>query len=694
MNYAEICFWEFGDRVKNWVTLNEPFRFTYFGYVTGISAPGRGGKSKEGDIEVEPYIVAYNLINCHASAYKKYQEEFKELRRQLNYEYPRENSWVMGYFTKLCESSPLFTYHYDFKSLKIYLDSFPSFVMAEEKNLLAYNYNHDPKVQRRDFPSDFMFGVGTSAYQIEGAWKEDGKGLHIWDCFALRHPENITDGSNACVTVDFYHKMKEDVQVLKKMGVNSFRFSISWSRILPGGKVSMGKSLEGINFYNKLIDELKANDIEPFVTLFHWDLPNALEEEYMGFLSPKIVDDFVNYAEICFWEYGDRVKNWVTLNEPFRFTYYGYVKGRFAPGRGGVNHEDETETEPYNVAYNLINCHAAAYKKYQDDFKEAQNGKVGITLDVNFFKPFSGDKKDVKAVEYAYDFMFGLFMEPITSGDWPKNVQKFARMGSVHYPQGRNESVIPSFTIDQKETLKQSYDFLGINYYTASFAKSVESSGLSKGFETDMRYEESVKDISGNYAGEPAFDGTWVFLCAKELVDLLFYIKKTYKVENYFVITENGAPEENEDGSYFDSGNDPEKKKVIKTYEQVKDDEFRVKYIKWHLEAIRRANSRWTVDSIIWKKHLVMGYFVWSFTDSYEWSGGYTQRFGLNYVDYKNNLLRYPKSSALWYKKFLSGDKTSKETHVLTEAIQAEDKVSGEPSITSESDRKKRKIKA
>ncbi|KAM0009731.1 putative beta-glucosidase [Helianthus debilis subsp. tardiflorus] len=516
--------------------------------------------------------------------------------------------------------------------------------MAQEQIIIFpdNNYNHDPNVKRHDFPADFMFGVGTSAYQIEGAWNADGKGLQIWDCFTLRHPEKIADGSNACVTVDSYNKMKEDVRLLKNMGVKYYRFSISWSRILPGGKVSLGKNLEGINYYNKLIDELKANHIEPFVTLFHWDLPNALEEEYMGFLSSKIVDDFVNYAEICFWEFGDRVKNWVTLNEPYRFTYAGYVQGTFAPGRGGENQDGDPETEPYIVAYNLLNCHAAAYRKYQEDFKDVQKGKVGITLDTNFFKPFRGRhcKEDVKAVEYAYDFMFGLFMEPLTSGDWPKNVHKFATTPSHHHPQGR---YLPVFTDHQKKMLKQSYDFLGINYYTANFAKFKDdsSSSLSTGFLSDCHYEASGKDPYGNNIGGVAFDGSWVYLCAHELVDLLHHIKQAYKVEKYIVITENGAPDKNDDG---------------KTYEEVRNDEFRLKYIKWHLEAIRRVNSVRLLTSE-GTKPLVMGYFVWSFTDSFEWGSGYTLRFGMNYVDYKNNLQRYPKKSALWFKKFLSEDK-------------------------------------
>ncbi|PWA79244.1 glycoside hydrolase family 1 [Artemisia annua] len=511
--------------------------------------------------------------------------------------------------------------------------------MAHEL-ILSGKDDHD--IKREDFPRDFMFGVGTSAYQVEGAWNADGKGLSTWDCFTLRHPEKISNGANACVTVDNYSKMKEDVQLLKKMGVNYYRFSLSWSRILPGGKVSMGKNLEGINHYNKLIDELKANDIEPFVTLFHWDLPQALEEEYRGFLSSAIVDDFVNYAEICFWEFGDRVTNWVTLNEPYRYAFSGYVEGSYPPGRGAKNAESDPETEPYIVAYNLLNCHAATYRKYHEDFKDLQKGKVGITLDTNFFKPYRGphNKDDVNAVEYAYDFMFGWFMEPLTKACWPENMERFATSATARHPNGR---ALPTFSYDQRSKLINSYDFLGINYYTANYAKiRGPLAGVASGYETDRQYDSSEVDPNGKPIGEQAYDGSWVYLCAHELVELLLHIRKKYRVTKYIVITENGSPDKND---------------TKKTYEQVRDDNYRIKYIKKHLEAIRTANH---------KNLNVKGYFVWSFMDSFEWSFGYTSRFGMIYVDYRNNLQRYPKKSALWFKKFLSIENGGHRKRALT----------------------------
>ncbi|KAI3829219.1 hypothetical protein L1987_03336 [Smallanthus sonchifolius] len=481
----------------------------------------------------------------------------------------------------------------------------------------SYAQDHASNIKRSDFPDDFIFGVGSSAYQIEGGWRAHGKGLSICDSFSLRYPGLSlfykTGGANGCRSVENYSRMKEDVQLLKKMGVNSYRFSISWSRILPGGKVSMGKSLEGIDHYNKLIDELLANGIEPFVTLFHWDTPNALEEEYMGFLSSKIVDDFVNYADICFWEFGDRVKNWVTLNEPYTFAYGGYVQGIYAPGRGGKNQDGDPQVEPYIVAYNLLNSHAAAYRLYQENYKSFQKGKVGITLNCNYFQPYRGSshQQDIQAVDHAYDFKFGWFMEPLTKGNWPENMQRLAIIPTSDYPNGR---VLPKFSIDQQKTLIASYDFLGINYYYASFAQYQDPSDeIPLGYSTDGHFKKS------------------------------------------------GSPDKNDPG---------------KTYEEARDDTYRLNYIKHHLEAIKLARRN---------KVNVMGYFIWSFMDSFEWSFGYNIRFGMIYVDYMNDLQRYPKRSAVWFRKFLSENKKvsvkSNVTQVNDASNKTEQEIENEPEV-------------
>ncbi|KAL5762793.1 hypothetical protein ACOSP7_019057 [Xanthoceras sorbifolium] len=230
-------------------------------------------------------------------------------------------------------------------------------------------------LKRSSFPAGFLFGVGSSAYQYEGAAHIDGRKPSIWDTFAIDQPERILDHSNGDVPNNFYHRYKEDIALMKEIGLDSFRFSISWSRILPQGKISGRVNQQGVDFYNNLINELISNGIEPFVTLFHWDLPQALEDEYGGFLSPKIVKDFGEYADFCFKEFGDRVKYWVTLNEPNLFSEFGYATGELAPGRCSIYIENcssgNSAIEPYIVTHHLILSHAIAVKLYRKKFQAA-----------------------------------------------------------------------------------------------------------------------------------------------------------------------------------------------------------------------------------------------------------------------------------------------------------------------------------
>ncbi|GLU00229.1 hypothetical protein SLE2022_176100 [Rubroshorea leprosula] len=210
-------------------------------------------------------------------------------------------------------------------------------------------------INRNNFPDGFIFGVGSSAYQVEGATHSDGRKPSIWDTFVRQCPEKISDHSTGDVAEEFYYHYKEDIALMKEIGLDSFRFSISWPRILPGGKNSRGVNQQGVDFYNSLIDELLSNGIQPFVTLFHWDLPQTLEDEYGGFLSPSIVNHYRDYVDFCFNEFGDRVKHWVTLNEPNLFTEFGYADGTAALGRCsdyiGNCIAGNSATEPYLVAH-------------------------------------------------------------------------------------------------------------------------------------------------------------------------------------------------------------------------------------------------------------------------------------------------------------------------------------------------------
>ncbi|XP_021832728.1 cyanogenic beta-glucosidase-like, partial [Prunus avium] len=219
----------------------------------------------------------------------------------------------------------------------------------------------------------------------EGAAKEGGRGPSIWDTFTHKYPEKINDSSNGDITVDQYHRYKEDVGIMKNMGWDAYRFSISWSRLLPNGKLSGGVNKEGIKYYNNLINELLRNGLTPFVTLFHWDLPQTLEDEYGGFLSPHIVNHFQDYAELCYKEFGDRVKHWSTVNEPYTFSNNGYALGSLAPGRCSTWQQlnctgGDSSTEPYLVTHHQLLAHAAAVKLYKNRYQASQNGVIGITL--------------------------------------------------------------------------------------------------------------------------------------------------------------------------------------------------------------------------------------------------------------------------------------------------------------------------
>eukprot|EP00257_Ricinus_communis_P001685 XP_002512147.2 cyanogenic beta-glucosidase [Ricinus communis] len=269
-------------------------------------------------------------------------------------------------------------------------------------------------VRRSSFPAGFKFGTASSAYQYEGAANGYGRGPSIWDTFTHKYPGKIKDRSNGDTAVDSYHRYKEDVAIMKSLGFDAYRFSISWSRLLPRGRLSRGVNQEGIDYYNNLINELLLNGIQPFVTLFHWDLPQALEDEYGGFLSSKIVCDFQNYAELCFSNFGDRVKHWITLNEPLSYANDGYATGLKAPGRcskwislnctGG-----DSGTEPYIIGHNQLLAHAAAVRVYKDKYQMYQKGQIGITLNSEWILPMNSESNGdciaaSRALAFKYDW--------------------------------------------------------------------------------------------------------------------------------------------------------------------------------------------------------------------------------------------------------------------------------------------------
>ncbi|KAJ6803992.1 beta-glucosidase 12-like [Iris pallida] len=487
-------------------------------------------------------------------------------------------------------------------------------------SMLAH-HEDESHLDRRSFPEGFIFGASSAAYQYEGAAKEGSKGPSIWDTFTQAHPEKIADGSNGDVAVDQYHRYKEDVLLMKEMGIDAYRFSISWPRILPNGNLSGGINKEGIDYYNNLIDELLSQGLQPFVTLFHWDTPQGLDEQYGSFLSPRIVKDYHDYVEVCFREFGDRVKHWITFNEPHVFTDYGYASGIFAPGRCssweiGRCKNGDSGKEPYIVGHHILLAHAAAVDLYRNKFQKTQNGKIGMTLDCNWMVPYSDSKSNGDAVERGLDFVFGWFMDPLTQGDYPFNMR--ALVGDR----------LPKFTEQQSNLIKGSFDFIGLNYYSTSYVYSLPiDNTVNKSYNTDSYTTQTALRNGIPIGPKPGTE--WIYVYPQGIQDLLLYTKTKYN-NPVIYITENGLDEKSNEN--------------LSLKEALKDD-VRIDYYRQHIIHVQRAISK-GVD--------VRGYFAWSLLDNFEWASGYSRRYGIYYVDYIDGLKRHPKSSALWFQRFLS----------------------------------------
>ncbi|XP_034674012.1 beta-glucosidase 44-like [Vitis riparia] len=467
-------------------------------------------------------------------------------------------------------------------------------------------------LSRESFPKGFVFGTATSAYQVEGMADKDGRGPSIWDVF-IRKPGIVANNGTGEVAVDQYHRYKEDIDLMKSLNFEAYRFSISWSRIFPEGTGKV--NWKGVAYYNRLINYLLKKGITPYANLYHYDLPLALEKKYNGLLSYRVVKDFADYADFCFKMFGDRVKNWMTFNEPRVVAALGYDNGFFAPGRCSKEYGNCTAgnsgTEPYIVAHHLILSHAAAVQRYREKYQKEQKGRIGILLDFVWYEPLTRSKADNLAAQRSRDFHVGWFIHPIVYGEYPRTMQEIVG------------DRLPKFTKAEVKMVKGSMDFVGINQYTAYYMydkPKPKVPGYQEDWHAGFAYEKHGVPIG------PRAYSSWLYKVPWGLYKAVTYIKERYGNPTV-ILSENGMD---------DPGN--------VTLSQGLHDTKRVNFYTNYLTELKKA-----IDD----GANVIGYFAWSLLDNFEWRLGYTSRFGIVYVDWRT-LKRYPKMSAKWFKQMLA----------------------------------------
>ncbi|KAI3965624.1 hypothetical protein MKX01_010581 [Papaver californicum] len=389
----------------------------------------------------------------------------------------------------------------------------------------------------------FDTGTATSAYQVEGMAKKDGRGPSIWDAF-VAIPGNIANNATADVAVDQYHRYKEDVDIMKHLNFDAYRFSISWSRIFPYGTGKV--NWRGVAYYNRLIDYMLQQGITPYANLYYYDLPYALEKKYKGLLSHNVVKDYADYADFCFKTFGDRVKNWMTFNEPRVIAALG-----------------DSSTEPYIVAHHLILSHAATVQRYRQKYQAKQKGRIGILLDITWYEHLTESKSDHRAAQRARDFHLGWFLHPVVYGEYPKSMQRIVA------------SRLPKFTKSE------------INMVKGSHINKNQVEGYQLETHAGFAYERDGVPIG------PQANSFWIYEVPWGIYKVLTYVKEHYGNPNV-ILSENGMD---------DPGNVTLPKALHDT---------------------RRMN--------------------------------FYKTFGIVYVDY-NNLKRYHKLSAYWFKTLLSRKK-------------------------------------
>ena len=459
--------------------------------------------------------------------------------------------------------------------------------LLNPKNLIAQMATNT--FSKADFGKDFLWGVATAAAQIEGAWNVDGKSPTIWDTFCEKKGK-IHDGSTNKEACDFYHKYKEDIALMASLNLQVNRFSIAWSRVLPYGTKHVNQ--RGIDFYNKVIDETLENGMQPWATLYHWDLPQILEDKG-GWTNRDIVDWFAEYTDLCTRKFGNRVKNWMIFNEPMAFTGLGYLGGMHAPGKRGLKKFLKS------VHYTTL-CQGEGARIVREN---VANANIGTTYSVTAVEPKNPNKaKHVKAAKKADALFNRLFVEPTLGMGYPiedlpiiKGIEKFIEPGD-------------------EEKMKFDFDFIGVQNYFRTVAKfSLWPPLMWANVVPGKKLVENEEDLTA-MGWEVSPDGFYRVL------------KQFGEYKKPLIVTENGAAFKdilNADGTV----NDPK----------------RIQFFKDYLANMLQAKNE-GVD--------IRGYFIWTFMDNFEWAEGYEPRFGIVYNDYETQT-RYVKDSGKWWREFL-----------------------------------------
>lgn len=450
------------------------------------------------------------------------------------------------------------------------------------------------------FPKDFWWGSSASATQTEGAADRDGKGQNIWDYWFEKEPHRFFDHVGPADTSQFYDNYKEDIRLMKELGHNSFRMSISWSRLIPNGTGEInGKAA---NFYNNVIDELIANGIEPFVNLFHFDMPMALQK-IGGWVNRETVDAYENYARTCFRLFGGRVKKWFTHNEPIVPVEGGYLYDFHYPNKVDFK-------EAVQVGFFTMLSSARAIQAYRE---MEQDGKIGIILNLTPSYPRSSHPADVKAGEIADAFFNRSFLDPSVKGEFPKELVDILK----------HEGFMPDYNAEDLDIIKKNtVDLLGVNYYQPRRVKAKEHlPNPDAPFLPDRYFDPYVmpgRKMNPHRGWE---------IYEKGVYDILINLKENYGNIECF-ISENGMGVEGEERFRDEQG-------IIQ-------DDYRIEFIKEHLKWIHRA---------IQEGSNVKGYHLWTFMDNWSWTNAYKNRYGFVSVNLEEDGERTVKKSGKWFKK-------------------------------------------